>query len=101
MDRVVRVSPVPGAFPGTARFEIRRQLGAGGTGVVYEAFDRERLAPVALKTLAAFTPDWVSLQFVPFANLINPDDLTTEVRFIAPGSDFHRLALDLGTRLPR
>lgn len=43
----------------------------------------------------------LELQFVPFANLINPDDLTTEVRFIAPSSDFHRLALDLGTRLPR
>jgi 6-phosphofructokinase 1 len=43
----------------------------------------------------------LELQFVPFADLINPTDLTTEVRFIQPGSDFHRLALDLGTRLPR
>ncbi|KAF0247614.1 MAG: ATPase/protein kinase family protein, partial [bacterium] len=38
-------------FVGTSRFEIRRRLGAGGFGVVYEAFDRERNAPVALKTL--------------------------------------------------
>lgn len=38
-------------FAGTSRFEIRRRLGAGGFGVVYEVFDRERNAPVALKTL--------------------------------------------------
>jgi hypothetical protein len=33
------------------RFEIRRRIGAGGFGVVYEALDRERGAPVALKML--------------------------------------------------
>ncbi|MBL8193805.1 MAG: protein kinase, partial [Blastocatellia bacterium] len=38
-------------FAGTERFEIRQRLGSGGFGVVYEAFDRERNAPVALKTL--------------------------------------------------
>lgn len=36
-------------FPGTDRFAILRRLGAGATGVVYEAFDREREIPVALK----------------------------------------------------
>jgi len=38
-------------FTGTARFAIRRRLGAGGMGVVYEAFDRERDERVALKTI--------------------------------------------------
>lgn len=38
-------------FVGTARFELRRRLGAGAFGVVYEAYDRERESAVALKTL--------------------------------------------------
>jgi hypothetical protein len=39
------------AFDPGSRFELRRRLGAGGMGVVYEAFDGERQELVALKTL--------------------------------------------------
>jgi ATP-dependent phosphofructokinase / diphosphate-dependent phosphofructokinase len=38
-------------------------------------------------------------RFVPFAELIDPKTLKTEVRFIDRNSDFHRLAVQLGTKL--
>src|SRR5690242_20159901 len=33
------------------RYQLQRRLGAGGMGVVYEAFDTERRAKVALKVM--------------------------------------------------
>ena len=38
-------------FQGTKRFRVLRRLGAGGMGIVYEVFDREREQTIALKTL--------------------------------------------------
>jgi ATP-dependent phosphofructokinase / diphosphate-dependent phosphofructokinase len=40
----------------------------------------------------------LDLKYVPFHELINPETFETEVRFISPGSDFHRLARFLETR---
>jgi hypothetical protein len=45
--------PVLRALP---RYEIRRQIGAGGMGVVYVAWDSERATTVALKTLSRLDP---------------------------------------------
>jgi 6-phosphofructokinase 1 len=35
---------------------------------------------------------------VPFKELVNPKTLRTEVRYLQPGSDFHRLARFLESR---
>src|SRR5687768_901437 len=43
-------------FTGTDRFQLIRRLGAGGMGIVYEVFDRERGEHVALKTLSRVDP---------------------------------------------
>jgi ATP-dependent phosphofructokinase / diphosphate-dependent phosphofructokinase len=40
----------------------------------------------------------LDLRYVPFKDLINPQTLKTEVRFISHGSDYHRLARFLETR---
>ncbi len=42
----------------------------------------------------------LDLRYVSFGELIDPHTLKTDVRFIGVGSDFHRLARDLETRLP-
>jgi len=43
----------------------------------------------------------LELVYVPFAELVNPETLRTEVRFIVPGSDFHQLARFLERRTER
>jgi ATP-dependent phosphofructokinase / diphosphate-dependent phosphofructokinase len=40
----------------------------------------------------------LDLNYVPFHELVNPTTLKTEVRFIRPGSDYHKLARFLETR---
>ncbi|MEO8584694.1 MAG: serine/threonine-protein kinase, partial [Acidobacteriota bacterium] len=50
------MSVEPDTFVGTDRFTIQRCLGAGSFGTVYEAFDRERGASVALKVLKQADP---------------------------------------------
>lgn len=42
--------------------------------------------------------DQFELKYVPFSELVDPKTLVTNVRFIKPGSDFHRLARFLETR---
>jgi serine/threonine protein kinase len=51
-------SAVPG-FAGTDLFEIVRPLGTGGSGQVFEAFDRSLRIRVALKVLRNAQPDLV------------------------------------------
>jgi len=73
-------------FTGTARFEVRRRLGQGGFGIVYEVLDRERGMPVALKLLHAanhaalyrFKREFRTLADLSHPNLIALDELFSE-----------------------
>lgn len=61
-----RLAPLTSSFPAALasparrrtfdRFELRRELGSGVTGVVWQAWDRQRTAEVALKILHRFDP---------------------------------------------
>ena len=62
-------------FTGTERFQIQRQLGAGGMGIVYLALDRESGQPVALKTLKQVDPTAIfqfKQEFRSLAELVHP-----------------------------
>ena len=64
------------------------QLGVGA----YRALVEEKLNGVMVSVSGQ-----LDLQFVPFEQLVDPKTLVTKVRFIEPGSDFHRLARFLET----
>ncbi|HEX6839460.1 MAG TPA: AAA family ATPase, partial [Polyangia bacterium] len=73
-------------FAGTTRFQLRRKIGEGGMGVVWEAVDKERLTNVALKTLRTLAPDALlrfkhefrALQDVSHPNLVSLGELVEE-----------------------
>ncbi|HET7135987.1 MAG TPA: serine/threonine-protein kinase, partial [Casimicrobiaceae bacterium] len=73
-------------FAGTDRFEIRRRLGEGAFGVVFEAWDRERDERVALKTLRHTSPvglyrfkqEFRSLADISHPNLVALHELLSE-----------------------
>ncbi|MCE9574969.1 MAG: AAA family ATPase, partial [Deltaproteobacteria bacterium] len=58
-----------GGFPGTERFRIVRELGAGAMGVVYEAEDREADSRVALKVLHRLDPEAIGRFKAEFRSL--------------------------------
>ncbi|TNF24207.1 MAG: hypothetical protein EP329_25450 [Deltaproteobacteria bacterium] len=89
-------------LPTSDRFQIRRQLGAGSMGVVYEAFDRKLGTRVALKSLRNVDPHAVfrfkkefrALQDLQHPNLVNLGELVE-----ADGHWFFTMELIDGTDL--
>ena len=83
-------------FGGTDRFTVLGEVGQGGMGVVYEAFDRARNVRVALKTIQILTPgnllrfknEFRALQDLQHPNLVRLDEL-----FEAGGTWFFTMEL--------
>jgi eukaryotic-like serine/threonine-protein kinase len=63
-------------WPGTSRYRVRRCIGTGAVGAVYEAFDGERDVIVALKKLRHFSPATLYLfkqEFRTLADVHHPN----------------------------
>jgi serine/threonine protein kinase len=75
-----------GDFIGSSRFEVRRRIGSGAFGVVYEAFDAARNATVAIKALrhdssdalVRFKREFRSLTDIAHPNLVQLYELIAE-----------------------
>jgi hypothetical protein len=84
------------------RFELRRELGAGGGGVVYEAFDRDARAVVALKVLRGVSAgSLVRLRddFPALARLDHPNLCALRDPFFDETPPFFTMALVPGVEL--
>ncbi|HWW61346.1 MAG TPA: protein kinase, partial [Thermoanaerobaculia bacterium] len=75
-----------GDFLGSPRFDVRRRIGSGAFGVVYEAFDGVRNATIAIKALRAessdallrFKREFRSLSDIAHRNLVQLYELIAE-----------------------
>ena len=70
--------PAP-SFAGTDRYEVKRRIGSGSYGVVYEALDRTRGSKVALKWLRYANPDTIfrfKTEFRSLAEISHPHLVT-------------------------
>jgi serine/threonine protein kinase len=64
-------APLAENFSGTDRFLLKKLLGYGGFGVVYEAYDRRREMPVALKCVRRSDPSLLYLIKREFRSLVD------------------------------
>ncbi len=82
---------------GTERYEVRRRIGTGGMGVVYEALDRERGLLVAIKTLLRFSPSALyrfKQEFRTLSDVTHPN-LVQLYELVATDTDHVFFAMEL------
>jgi eukaryotic-like serine/threonine-protein kinase len=87
-------------FSGTDRFQLVRRLGAGGMGIVYEVFDRDRGEHVALKTLSRVDPGSIydlKKEFRSLADVRHPNVVTLHDIVNEAGQWFFTMELVHGT----
>ena len=80
------LSSSPPEFSGTERYAVRRTIRSGSSGVVYEAWDRTRNMPVAIKVLRSrsraaiyrLKQEFRSLEGLTHPNLVTLHELFTE-----------------------
>lgn len=92
----------PGESLAGGRFTIRRRLGEGGMGVVYEAFDRDLDASVALKTIRTPQTDlllWLKREFRSLEGFHHPSVVRPGELIEAEGRWFFSMELVDGTDL--
>ena len=91
-------------FRGTERFDLQRRLGAGGFGVVYQAFDRERQVAVALKALRDGNVEALfrlKREFRALADIAHAEPRRHCYELLVDGGQwFFTMELDRGRQLP-
>jgi hypothetical protein len=86
----------PEGFTIGGRFAVRRRLGAGGFGIVYEALDLEQRSTVALKTLRKVDSERLlrlKHEFRALADISHPNLITLYELFSADGQWFFTMEL--------
>jgi len=97
VDARLAEEPEGGEWAGTDRYAVLRRIGTGGMGVVYEALDRERSLPVAVKTLLRFSPTSLyrfKQEFRTLADVTHPN-LVQLYELVATDNDHVFFAMEL------